>query len=79
MKDTPLEPTRAPDAGTPRKPLTALSAIGGAVLVTALFIAWNTAQAAPSDNVLAPSGAIKPRFATTFPTPTPTPGVCTPR
>lgn len=67
MKETLLEPTRAPDARTPRKPLTALSVISSAVLVTALVIAWNTAQAAPSGNVLTPSGAIKPRFATTFP------------
>lgn len=78
MKQTSLEPSRAPDAGTPRKSLVALSAIGSAVLTTALFLAWNTAQAAPSDNVLAPSKAVKPRFAAAFPTPTPTPQVCQP-
>ena len=71
-----FKPPRASDAGTPRKPLVALSAIGAAVLVTALFLAWNTAQAAPGDNVLTPSKAVKPRFAVAFPTPTPTPASC---
>ena len=68
-----LEQSRPPDAGTPRKPLVALGVIGGAILVTALFIAWNTAQVAPRDNLLEPTSAVKPRFAVAFPTPTPCP------